>query len=313
MAKIAIGETAVSGLTLTRREPMAVLIWGLAIFVLGVLPAIGMGASFLGPIRDMIAMQRAGVEPTFQDMMALQMRVMTVQPMLVLLSIVLRSVLAAAVFRAVLEPRDRGFGYLRLGKVELWLILVAMVATILSFLAIFGAAIIIGVTVGVSSMAGSKAVPSLIGVVGGFAVFGAAIWVVLRLSMAFPMTFADRKFRLFESWSLTKGHSLSLLLTFLLVLVIIWLMEMVIFAIVAAVGVTVAGASHFDGAALSDFFARPPEQWLPAVVPWALGLGLIISLFGGLVMAVTIAPLAQAYRQLVPERPPEDDLAAATL
>ena len=42
-------------------------------------------------------------------------------------------------------------------------------------------------------------------------VYGVVIWVSLRLSMAAPMTFAERKLRIFESWELTKGHTLSLL------------------------------------------------------------------------------------------------------
>ena len=42
-------------------------------------------------------------------------------------------------------------------------------------------------------------------------VYGVVIRVSLRLSMAAPMTFAERKLRIFESWELTKGHTLSLL------------------------------------------------------------------------------------------------------
>jgi hypothetical protein len=45
----------------------------------------------------------------------------------------------------------------------------------------------------------------------GLIAAGLLIWLALRLSMAAPMTFADNQFRLFESWTLTKGQGWRLL------------------------------------------------------------------------------------------------------
>ena len=51
---------------------------------------------------------------------------------------------------------------------------------------------------------GAGGIPGII--VGALVVVAVMIWVSLRLSLAGPITFTERQFRLFESWTLTRGR-----------------------------------------------------------------------------------------------------------
>jgi hypothetical protein len=107
------------------------------------------------------------------------------------------------------------------------------------------------------------------------------------------LTFADKTFRLFESWKLTKGSAGALFLVMLILVVFIWIIE----------GVIVAGAFGIIGAnaeGMKTFFAQPTEVWMKQATPYLIGFLVVSSLFSGAVLAIMMAPFANAYRQLRP-------------
>lgn len=70
------------------------------------------------------------------------------------------------------------------------------------------------------------------------------IWVGIRLCEAVPASVGEKRFVIFESWSMTKGRFWSLFLAYLLVFVIVAAAELVLFMLVGvAVSVTIAASA----------------------------------------------------------------------
>lgn len=291
MAEISVGEAAGAGLRLIRREPMAVLGWAALNLAVSVVMM-----AMLGGMIGQLAAVAARPEPDTADLLGLQMQMMGLQPLASLGGIVLQTVLMGAVFRAVLQPEERRWAYLRLSAQELWLGLVTVVISfglgvgvMLLILPLAGIAAFVGFafreTLGVGPLA-------VMGIVAVLAVVSAVVWLMLRLCMAYPMSFSDRNFRLFESWLLTRGHAGSLFLMFLLAMLAALAIQLVGFLI--GVGALVASI----GPNWRALLAGDPFVLLRAGAPLMALFVVVYSLASALTAAVTIAPLAEAYRRL---------------
>lgn len=295
MAGIPVGEAAFEGFTLIRRKPLAVLVWGLVLFAFFVAVFAMLGAVF-GSAWNMVS-ELDGAEPDVAEAFAFQMQIMMVQFGMWLISILMRVVLTCAVFRAVLEPQNDRFAYLRLGKVELLVALVLLCLSIILAILLMGG-LLVGIGVTLAAWAASKALAVGLGIL----VFGALIvlfaWVGLRLSMSLPMTFADRRFRFFEAWELTRGHVGSLFLVLLVVIAIVLLIEIAIVGVALAIAMSVAAGGGITEASLEAFFQRPPQEWLAVLGPAVLIGGVLFGILGAALMAITTAPWAAAYRAL---------------
>lgn len=301
MAQIDIGKTAFAGFGLVRRKPLAVVGWGVFLFVVGFLPALAMIGPMAGAFGEFIHMAEANQEPDPEKMMALMMPMQAMQPILWLTGLITRVMLTAAIFRAVLDPKDSSWAYLRVGMGE---VMVAIVAIVLGIVVGFGvciaAALVFAVSAAVWQASHAAAVGT--GIILGLGLLLATIWVLLRLSLAVPMSFAEKNFRLFESWRVTKGNSLRLLLVALINVIILMIVEGILAGVMMAVILPVVGISHQAGGlseeAIKAFFSQPVGAWLPKAAPWILGIGLIGSIVGAALVAVVTAPWAEAYRQL---------------
>lgn len=303
MAQIDIGKMAFAGFSLIGRKPLALVGWALFILVLGILPAVGIFAAMGPALADLIAQAQSGGDPTPEQMMPLMSGWYAANPILTVLSLVTRIVLTGAVFRAVLEPKSGGWAYLRLGMGE---VMLALVVICLSIILIMVSMVWIGVTVGVcfAIWQASHAAAIGVGILSGVALAVTMIWLSLRFCVAAPMSFAERNFRLFESWSVTRGNALNLLLAAIVIFLELVALEMIVVALFAAVvmiagGVTgLGGPHHFDEAAIEAFFRQSPSTWLTVLGPWIAAIAVVGSLIAAVFMAVVTAPWAEAYRQL---------------
>ncbi|HEX6861133.1 MAG TPA: hypothetical protein VF138_13155, partial [Caulobacteraceae bacterium] len=146
----------------------------------------------------------------------------------------------------------------------------------------------------------SKGLAIALGIVAGLALLAAMAWTALRLSMALPMSFAERRFRFFEAWTLTRGEGGALFLIGLLLIAILILMEAVIGGVVGgAMLAFFAGHPPSEGA-VEAFFAQPVSDWATQLAPFAVVGGVALALLGAAFYAVMYAPWAAAYRMLVP-------------
>ncbi len=302
MARFAVGEAATSGFGVVVRHPLAVGGWALALVVGMIIPAVvclfWLGPDFARLIQLALTQREGAPDPeTINEFVRAQSGMTALNILYWLWGSFVRAVLCGAVFRAVLMPEASAWAFLRISRRELWLTLLFVVEQVLAMIVIFIVALLIVVLTAVVAVSGGEQAKTT-AIAGG--VF---IWVALRLSLAAPMTFADAQFRLFESWTLTRGQGWRLLGMAVLVVIFILLMEMLVGA--AAFGAVVAAGGSLEAirgpGALEAFISRPPMALLSDLWPWLLGLGVLGAVFSAVVNAVFFAPWATAYKALTSE------------
>jgi len=260
--------------------------------------AMFMGA-FLPAFAEMMSQAASGAEPSAEDMFALQARMMALNPLMTLCSLAVRTLLMCAIFRAVLTPEDSRFYYLRFGKTELLVGAVYLCLIILmAIVAVVG--VLLLVAIGAVLWFASKGLAIGIGILGALALLVAIVWAMLRLWMALPMTFTERRFRFFEAWTLTRGQSGSLFLIGLLLIAIVFLMELLIGGVIGALVLAFLMGHPLNEQSITAFFQQPVSQWSAQLAPLAMVAGVVFALVGAAFYTVVTAPWAAAYRMLVP-------------
>ena len=304
MAAFSSNGAIASGFRLIGAKPALILVWGLVYVLLAVVPQFLLIGRFLPDLlifyRDAIQAASAGTMPApSDDLIRMQSQIARFQPLQILAGLIGAAIVHSAVYRAILEPENDRFFYLRLGAQELWVGLVSIVLIVMIALAaIAGAipaalltAIVAGVTGGPSSWAAGLMVFLLI-----FAVMALAIWVALRLSMALPESFALRNFRLFESWEMTKGLGWQLFGVAASLFGILIAGEFVFFTLLGAGGAS-ALTANLEG--IKAFFEHPPSDWLGRAAPWIALFIALYTVVTGIATTIMTAPFATIYRELV--------------
>jgi hypothetical protein len=309
MARFSATGAATAGFGVIGRAPLAVLAWGMVILVTLVGPMVALMWTLAPQFIDVVkAMPDPASSSSGAADSAMMARMMQLQGSMMGVNVVswvggalVKAVVAGAVFRAVLQPDQKRWAYLRLGMPELWLGLVTLVQTVLfamAYLAVLFVGLIVGLIVFlVGSAAGDagKLVAGLLIALVVLAAIGALIWGVLRLSMAGPMSFVESKFLLFESWSFTRGQSGRLLgMAALLVLILIGL-ELVLYAVL---GLAAFGSWAGIKAMVEALQGQPPRAWLHAFWKIAAIGTVVLSFLGAFAMTLVYAPWAKAYQEL---------------
>jgi hypothetical protein len=302
MSDFSIGAAVRAGFELTRTKPLSVFGWGLFYIIVAILPLLAiMGAMLPQMLAEVQAHAAAtaaagGVATTPPPLM---------QPnsgsnlLMQLWSIIVRSIVSAAVFRAVLEPRKRAFAYLRLGMQEVWIFLVSLVKILLVLVGIV-AAVLVAVLVGGGIGMVSKPAGVLVGILLAVVFAVGLVWAMLRLSLATVMSFDESGFRLTQSWNLTKGRSFDLFMIALLLIDFVVLFEL--FAVVVCIGLfgVFAGINFSSQAAIEAFAHQPPQAMIQTLAPFAVLFAIVAVFLFGIAQAIFIAPWAAAYRMLKP-------------
>lgn len=304
MAAFSIGEAVGSGFRVIRENPRAVLIWGLAYFVVAMAPILAVGATMVSDFTEFTPSEAPSDAVALKAFVTLQAKMMLLQAVQFLSTVAGTVILYGAVFRVVLEPQDKRHCYLRAGRQEMWLAFVYMVAMTLTFMAIFAGMIplsMAGILVG--TMNGQDPVSWVILAGAGIGVIGLIAWASIRLALAFPMTFVDRKFRMFESWGLTRGHAGRMALTYSIVFGLILLIELIVFVLLVVLGLTVLAISGVTipwNQGPDAQMATPPGGWALFLFIAVPGAALVFSIVSAALHAISVAPLAYIYRQLQP-------------
>ncbi|MEI9964801.1 MAG: hypothetical protein WDM92_08875 [Caulobacteraceae bacterium] len=310
MATFSISDAFSAGFRLVGREPLSVLAWSLLYLVLAMGPSalmfLWLGPDMLGMFHAMATGAAAGGQPNFMTnggFMQMQSKMMLFQPIMLVSTIAARAILGAAVFRAVLEPQNRGFAYLRLGAQELWLGLLFLAMAILGVLLFIGLAIPVGavaagIVLGLKSAQLADAWIGLVACIGILVYLVLAGWIILRFSMAAPMTFAAREFRLFESWAFTRGQAWRLFGLVLLLAVVMLAIIAVFDGLLMAGVFATMGSSVFAPGAAPAVFTESLDRWLPVLAPWLAVFAVVGALLSACLFAILGAPWAVAYREL---------------
>jgi hypothetical protein len=309
MARFSATGAAAAGFGVIGRAPLAVLAWGLVILVTLVGPMVALMWTLAPQFIEMIkTMPAPASSPSAADESAMMARMMQLQGSMMGVNVIswvggalVKGVVAGAVFRAVLQPDQKRWAYLRLGMPELWLGLVTLVQGVLFMMAYF-AVVFIGLILGlilflVGSAAGDagKLVAGLLIALVILAGIAVLVWGLLRLSMAGPMSFVENKFLLFESWRFTRGQSGRLLGMAALLLLILIGLELVLYAVL---GLAAFGSWAGIKATVESLQGQPPQAWLHAFWGIAAIGTVVLSFLGAFAMALVYAPWAKAYQEL---------------
>jgi len=150
-----------------------------------------------------------------------------------LLFVILLPLLLAiwAVFEASLQRfyiRKEPFR-LRLGNDEWRLMAVGLVVGLLYIAATFLALIPMGIIVGTAASSGSPTMV-VVGIIAGYgSIFAVLLWYAARISAASALTIRDERVSIFESFRVTKGRTLKIMGSLLIIWVIYYIVQTVIY------------------------------------------------------------------------------------
>ncbi len=292
MAKVKVFEAATEGFRLIRREPKAVFSWGAVLAVLLGVPVTLLVRSLAPMMADATSAAEVGggLPSSAATMIGLA-------PFIWILGLLAYTVLVGAVLRATLNPDDRRYLYLRLGKAELWMALSAVVGFIVVYIglvvAIMIAAVVLAIPLALLSKDGEMSgvhwaivlaiVPGYIG----------TIYVMLRFSMAPIMSFDQRRFRLFEAWRFTRGEGwrlVGLAVVMFLALLVVELLLLLLLGLFSLFGQAMVDPAAAEAFAERMFaFYESPLIWLGVLAG---------AVLGGPYMALIFGPWARVYQML---------------
>ena len=202
----------------------------------------------------------------------------------VLVTALIEAVLIVGLYRLMLRPLDPGFMHLRLGRDEGRLFLVGL---ILAGGVLLLAALAAALAVGLEKVTPWGRVLSYV------LALGVGSWLALRVGLAAPMSFAERRIDFRRSWQVSRGNTWPLLgmwvLNFCLVM-LVWL------SLWLAVFVASGLLTGFHGFASADdgeaLVSHPGRYILEAIAP---------ILFMPAMLVLSQAPWVAVYRQLAAE------------
>lgn len=287
-------DAAFEGFRLTRRSPLTIVIWALAYLAFGVILLALIGGSMVS-FMEQAAELDGVVDPSPEQMLPLMGAYFSMMGLAFPLSIVFAAVIYTAVNRAVLRPQEKAFGYLRLGGDEVRVFVVYLALSVLAMIAaviLFG---LVGVLVGVIAAAAENlsALVAVIGFVGAFCLF---IWLCVRFSLALPITVAEKRIAIFDSWSVTRGHFWGLLGMMILAFILSIVVQMLAWIVFLPLMFLMGG--RFADLAGADLQGADFMQVVTSLGPIAIVGALLLALISALQLAIMYAPFAAAYRDL---------------
>jgi hypothetical protein len=310
MSDFPIGDTATVGFRVIRDRPLILAYWFGATLLFSLGAAALMFTVAGSAFTDIVSQSTATTPQAPEQALALVGRVLGAIGLLLPLYLLFGAVMTTAANRAVLEPDNSAFGYLRVGADELRTLVVLVAVAVLVVVAYMVLAILVGLIFGGAVMGGAAAGGNLAG--GLFAgllmlvmipaLIAAVAYFATRMSLAVPQTFDTKSINIFGTWKLTKGNTGKLFLAYLLAFLIYFGISMVGGLLNLALGL--GGRAGILGAASKAGDGANTASLLTLMGPTFL-LSLVISgVVSTLGLAVMVCPSAQAYR-LLGRRPTE--------
>jgi len=282
MSTFSPSEAALEGFRLSRERPGAILAWSgvyfLGIMLIAGVMMLGIGQQFIVFLRDdSLQSGDPAAVARFGEMLAKSWPAFIVA---LVIAVFVLAVLTGGMYRLVLRPQERGFAHLRLGADEVRLAATHFLLVLIGV----GALLLVEVVLQLAQRAVGGLFVSLLALVG----VALMTWMGVRLSLATPYAFAEKRISLRGAWEMTQGkfwRLLAMILLSLLFYIMIW----VLFAIISYVIAQLAGGQQAVMA-----MTKPSVMVLFAFV-----VIMAIQLLLPILQAVMVyAPFAVAYRQL---------------
>lgn len=285
-------DAAFEGFRLTWEKPRTLLIWtGFFVVVNLLMPLALFG---LGLNTQMAALEEVSRNPSpdpdvaFESMGALA----PVYAILLPVGLVVQAMIAAAVFRLVLDPEDSRVHPVQFGAEEARLIILALAYTLLFLVAVVAAVLVGGVIAGIAAAAGAG---PFVGILASFSLMAGLVYVAVRMSLGPVITFSEGRIAVFDSWAMTRGLVWPILGAYVLAVIAVVIFYLLALVLAAALATLLSGGDvgalgrvmNPDMSSLQAFFS--PGQ-------------VLMILFGALTSAVynavMSAPAAVIYREI---------------
>jgi hypothetical protein len=295
VAEIAVTQAAFAGFGILRRKPWAPLVWSL--LYAGVLGAIivFLGGAFIQAIGKLVTL-RNGQTPSPELLLGLFGGIIGGYFLMLIVFWVLGAVINMAVVRAVMAPEASAFAYMRLGRDELWLMLANFILFVLYSMASTAMAIPVAIVSVIAATAARDYAPFVTWPF-QLVTWAVTIWLGLRFCMVAPMIFADGKFRLFESWSFTRGRVGRLFQVGLIMVAVTIGIYLVLTAVGLAVGIPMF-TQMANAITAQAFFSQTPDQVWRQVEPFIVLYIVLIWIGSTVLFPLFFAPWPYVYRQL---------------
>jgi hypothetical protein len=293
-------DAALEGFRLTRERPRALMTWALLQFAVSLASAglmIGLGGQHLMAIEQAGTAGDADPAAMLAELRALAPLYAVILPV----GLAVMAIMAAAVYRAVLEPDNDRTGYLRLGADELRLALLKLIYVLLWGAIVFAVVLVAALTAAAAAAFGGG-VGRFAGLCIGVFAIGLLTYIAVRLSLAPAITFAEHRIAVFDSWKLTRGMFWRLAGAYSLAvaaIVVVALLGLVIFIAIAAVIVIMTGGQMADAGRAFNPDTSSIGSYFTGLTIAYLAFAAVLS---ALYYAVVTAPGAVAYRALAAAR-----------
>jgi len=281
MGQVRVGGAIGGALFLIVRRPFSMLAWGLITTLAAFAPISVIALTILPGARAAADAAAMAGQVTASTMALIQGAAALV--LAALLLIVVAAVVDAAVFRAVLEPKNRGVFYLKVRRRELGLVGHFLAQAVLWGSLIAVAAVPIAWVIGFTANSLGRSTAVLISILCGlvaaylFAVFG------VRMFLAGPITFDRGEVGIASSWRATRDRFGPIFAVAILAFVLVWLLTFLLYAF-----------GHLT-------LASAAAEWVSNIDPVRrLELVAILSLYFGIGRVLAAAPGVLICRQLSP-------------
>jgi hypothetical protein len=286
-------DAVFEGFRVVRREPLALMFWALFYAAIMAAAFAMIGPSLIGFVTATEQLEQSGATPTMEDFAPLFQMMGLLFAVLLPASLIASAMMHAAIARSVLRPGESAFGYLRLGMDEVRVLVVSVVLFLVFMVLMAVSSGLIGVAVGMTVAAEAPALWLLV-VLLVLATIALFAWLSVRLSLAIPITMAERRIAIFDSFGFTKGRFWPLLGMALLA----WVLSMVVGLLGSLVAMplelaTGGGIKALEGLEDESLQVILQSAW-PAIGAWIL----INAVMSALQVAVVYAPFAAAYRDI---------------
>jgi hypothetical protein len=286
--RLSATDAAFEGFRATRRHPAVVLAWAVVMLVATI--ASGLALASAGDAWSETAKLTAADPPDPELIARLAPKVIPAGLAYMAIEIAAAAVVHASVLRVLVRPEERPS--LRIGRDEL-----RIVGLLLAFLGVSVAATyavsVSAALIGMASPMVAQAFASVVGVL----VF---LVLVIRFSLAGPMTIAERRFRFWSSWQATRRWFWPLFGAEALAASLAAVVVALAYVVFLPIGLLVAYTQPGGGAALA---ALGQNLINPASLLSPLGIVYLafVSVLYALVLVILMGPPAELYRLLQAE------------
>lgn len=292
MSDFSATDVAFTGFGFARQHLRTMGIWaGVQLLVTIVLGALML--TLLGPaMADLQGLGQGARTDPLQALAAVR-RLMPFYGLMILFALAFYPILYAAMNRAVLQPEDDRFGYLRLGADEGRQLLLMLLWIVVGI----GLELCLGIVIAVPSLLFALVARPFTGVGVAFGCVvgvGGLIYIVVRLSLGSALTFERERVDLFGSWALTRDKFWKMFGAYVLAFVMAF-----IIGIIGGIFSVALSAAAGGGIGLSTMFVRPPVTTMAGLFALPSLFGMLISaLITPLTWALIMMPAPAIYRHL---------------